>query len=72
MYPWRESQGEKEEAMHLSMPAQGQQVSGQRKGLGLMSPGTCPEHSQNSPAGMETAPSKPKPSFGLDRTEQPG
>lgn len=64
MNPWGESQGEKEQAMH-SMQAHGQQVLCQRKGLALMNPAKCPEHSQNSPAGMETAPSKPKPSFGL-------
>lgn len=51
--------------MHLSMQAHGQQVLCQRKGLCLMNPGKCPEHIQNSPVGMETAPSKPKPSFGL-------
>lgn len=65
MNPCRESQGEKKEATHLSMQAHGQQVLCQRKGMGLMNPGKCPEHTQNSPAGMETAPSKPQPSFGL-------
>lgn len=65
MNPWRESQGEKEEAMHLSMQAHGQQVLCQRKGPGLINPGKCPEHTQNSLAGMETSPSKPKASFGL-------
>lgn len=70
MNPWENTKEERKRPCTSACRHLGQQILCQRKGLGLMNPGKCPEHTQNSPAGMETAPSKPKPSFGLElRTE---